>query len=87
MMGTAGVRSACIGSNWLVFIFYFMGRGWDKLSLSTIISLHVTVSFIIYAEIASKHFRFAEMLYYKVLESVIEQEQKRLGDMDLSVSK
>ncbi|XP_040838640.1 retinoblastoma-like protein 2 isoform X3 [Ochotona curzoniae] len=25
-----------------------------------------------------------EMLYYKVLESVIEQEQKRLGDMDLS---
>ncbi|XP_023386436.1 retinoblastoma-like protein 2 [Pteropus vampyrus] len=35
-------------------------------------------------EIASKHFRFAEMLYYKVLESVIEQEQKRLGDMDLS---
>ncbi|XP_037672441.1 retinoblastoma-like protein 2 isoform X3 [Choloepus didactylus] len=36
-------------------------------------------------EIASKHFRFAEMLYYKVLETVIEQEQKRLGDMDLSV--
>ncbi|KAF4010696.1 hypothetical protein G4228_001936 [Cervus hanglu yarkandensis] len=36
-------------------------------------------------DIASKHFRFAEMLYYKVLESVIEQEQKRLGDMDLSV--
>ncbi|XP_028644049.1 retinoblastoma-like protein 2 isoform X5 [Grammomys surdaster] len=36
-------------------------------------------------EIANKHFRFAEMLYYKVLESVIEQEQKRLGDMDLSV--
>ncbi|XP_044778219.1 retinoblastoma-like protein 2 isoform X4 [Neomonachus schauinslandi] len=35
-------------------------------------------------EIASKYFRFAEMLYYKVLESVIEQEQKRLGDMDLS---
>ncbi|KAM9192291.1 retinoblastoma-like protein 2 [Dugong dugon] len=35
-------------------------------------------------EIASKHFRFAEMLYYKVLETVIEQEQKRLGDMDLS---
>lgn len=65
-----------------------MGRGWDRLSLSTIISLPVTfVSFIIYAEIASKHFRFAEMLYYKVLESVIEQEQKRLGDMDLSVSK
>ncbi|XP_060248214.1 retinoblastoma-like protein 2 isoform X2 [Meriones unguiculatus] len=35
-------------------------------------------------ETANKHFRFAEMLYYKVLESVIEQEQKRLGDMDLS---
>ncbi|XP_004583909.2 retinoblastoma-like protein 2 [Ochotona princeps] len=35
-------------------------------------------------EMASKHFRFAEILYYKVLESVIEQEQKRLGDMDLS---
>ncbi|XP_058135994.1 retinoblastoma-like protein 2 isoform X1 [Dasypus novemcinctus] len=35
-------------------------------------------------EISSKHFRFAEMLYYKVLESVIEQEQKRLGDIDLS---
>ena len=51
-------------------------------------SLHVIFVFsIIYAEIASKHFRFAEMLYYKVLESVIEQEQKRLGDMDLSVSK
>lgn len=51
-------------------------------------SLHVIcVFFIIYTEIASKHFRFAEMLYYKVLESVIEQEQKRLGDTDLSVSK
>ncbi|XP_069312797.1 retinoblastoma-like protein 2 isoform X5 [Eulemur rufifrons] len=35
-------------------------------------------------EVTSRHFRFAEMLYYKVLESVIEQEQKRLGDMDLS---
>ncbi|XP_075393488.1 retinoblastoma-like protein 2 isoform X1 [Tenrec ecaudatus] len=35
-------------------------------------------------EIDSKHFRFAEVLYYKVLESVIEQEQKRLGDRDLS---
>jgi retinoblastoma-like protein 2 len=41
---------------------------------------------LISTEIANKHFRFAEMLYYKVLESVIEQEQKRLGDMDLSVS-
>ncbi|XP_051835806.1 retinoblastoma-like protein 2 isoform X1 [Antechinus flavipes] len=35
-------------------------------------------------EIASKHFRYAEILYYKVLESVIDQEQKRLGDIDLS---
>lgn len=33
---------------------------------------------------ASKHFRLAEVLYYKVLESVIEQERKRLGDTDLS---
>ncbi|KAM5296819.1 retinoblastoma-like protein 2 isoform 1-T4 [Glossophaga mutica] len=35
-------------------------------------------------EVASRQFRIAEMLYYKVLETVIEQEQKRLGDMDLS---
>ncbi|XP_021116560.1 retinoblastoma-like protein 2 isoform X2 [Heterocephalus glaber] len=35
-------------------------------------------------EIASKHFRFAEILYYKVLESIIEQEQRRLGATDLS---
>ncbi|NWY71449.1 RBL2 protein, partial [Erithacus rubecula] len=35
-------------------------------------------------DVASKHFRRAEMLYYKVLESVIEQERKRLGDTDLS---
>lgn len=35
-------------------------------------------------EISSKHFRFAEMLYYKVLESIIEQEQRRLGATDLS---
>ncbi|XP_030917328.1 retinoblastoma-like protein 2 isoform X2 [Geospiza fortis] len=35
-------------------------------------------------DVASKHFRLAEMLYYKVLESVIEQERKRLGDTDLS---
>lgn len=62
--------------------------GIDLHFLQYFFSLHVIfVFFIIYAEIASKHFRFAEMLYYKVLESVIEQEQKRLGDMDLSVSK
>ncbi|XP_028931257.1 retinoblastoma-like protein 2 isoform X1 [Ornithorhynchus anatinus] len=35
-------------------------------------------------EIESKHFRLAEVLYYKVLESVLEQERKRLGDTDLS---
>ncbi|XP_033373005.1 retinoblastoma-like protein 2 isoform X3 [Parus major] len=38
-------------------------------------------------DVASKHFRRAEMLYYKVLESVIEQERKRLRDTDLSVRK
>ncbi|XP_044283681.1 retinoblastoma-like protein 2 isoform X2 [Varanus komodoensis] len=35
-------------------------------------------------DIAGKHFRLAEVLYYKVLESVIEQEKRRLGDADLS---
>ncbi|XP_049642016.1 retinoblastoma-like protein 2 isoform X2 [Suncus etruscus] len=35
-------------------------------------------------EISSRHFHFAEMLYYKVLESILDQEQKRVGDMDLS---
>ncbi|XP_066183961.1 retinoblastoma-like protein 2 [Sylvia atricapilla] len=35
-------------------------------------------------DVASKHFRRAEMLYYKVLESVIEEERKRLRDTDLS---
>ncbi|XP_053256149.1 retinoblastoma-like protein 2 isoform X2 [Podarcis raffonei] len=35
-------------------------------------------------EIVGKHFRLAEVLYYKVLESVIEQEKRRLGDADLS---
>ncbi|NXA10780.1 RBL2 protein, partial [Sapayoa aenigma] len=36
-------------------------------------------------DVASKHFRRAEMLYYKVLESVIEEERRtRLGDSDLS---
>uniref|UniRef100_A0A8C3HDY4 RB transcriptional corepressor like 2 n=1 Tax=Chrysemys picta bellii TaxID=8478 RepID=A0A8C3HDY4_CHRPI len=39
------------------------------------------------ADNAGKHFRLAEVLYYKVLESVIEQERRRLGDTDLSVSK
>ncbi|XP_030907690.2 retinoblastoma-like protein 2 isoform X2 [Melopsittacus undulatus] len=35
-------------------------------------------------DVASQHFRRAEVLYYKVLESIIEQERKRLGDTDLS---
>ncbi|NXF03638.1 RBL2 protein, partial [Smithornis capensis] len=36
-------------------------------------------------DVASKHFRRAEMLYYKVLESVLEEERRtRLGDTDLS---
>lgn len=38
------------------------------------------------ADTVGKHFRLAEVLYYKVLESVIEQEKRRLGDVDLSVS-
>lgn len=75
----------------LVFKLYSVGRGWDRPSFSIILMFFACdfciFFFIIYSDIASKHFRFAEMLYYKVLESVIEQEQKRLGDMDLSVSK
>ncbi|NXP11893.1 RBL2 protein, partial [Thinocorus orbignyianus] len=35
-------------------------------------------------DVASKHFCRAEVLYYKVLEAVIEQERRRLGDADLS---
>ncbi|XP_053555473.1 retinoblastoma-like protein 2 isoform X2 [Bombina bombina] len=36
-------------------------------------------------DLAAKYFRIAEMLYYKALESIIEQEKKRLGDVDLSM--
>lgn len=36
-------------------------------------------------EIGAKYFRLAEALYYKILESVIDQEKRRLGDCDLSV--
>lgn len=32
------------------------------------------------------YFRLAEALYYKTLEAVIDQEKKRLGNLDLSVS-
>ncbi|XP_067091164.1 retinoblastoma-like protein 2 isoform X1 [Osmerus mordax] len=35
-------------------------------------------------DIAVKYFRLAEALYYKILEAVIDQEKKRLGDTDLS---
>ncbi|XP_040265657.1 retinoblastoma-like protein 2 isoform X1 [Bufo bufo] len=35
-------------------------------------------------DIAKKYFRLAETLYYKVVESVVEREKKRLGDVDLS---
>ncbi|MGH0148905.1 UNVERIFIED_CONTAM: hypothetical protein FKN15_045771 [Acipenser sinensis] len=35
-------------------------------------------------DIAVKRFRLAEVLYYKILEGVINQEKKRLGDTDLS---
>nr|XP_033798787.1 retinoblastoma-like protein 2 [Geotrypetes seraphini] len=35
-------------------------------------------------DIASKYFRLAEILYYKVLDSIIEQERKHLGGIDLS---
>uniref|UniRef100_A0A663MDS9 RB transcriptional corepressor like 2 n=1 Tax=Athene cunicularia TaxID=194338 RepID=A0A663MDS9_ATHCN len=48
------------------------------------ITFHNIFLFKIPADVASKHFRHAEVLYYKVLESVIEQERRRLGDTDLS---
>lgn len=35
-------------------------------------------------DIAVKYFRLGEALYYKILEAVIDQEKKRLGDTDLS---
>ncbi|XP_075693649.1 retinoblastoma-like protein 2 isoform X2 [Rhinoderma darwinii] len=35
-------------------------------------------------DIAKKYFRLAEALYYKVVESVVDREKKRLGDADLS---
>ncbi|XP_039208331.1 retinoblastoma-like protein 2 isoform X1 [Crotalus tigris] len=35
-------------------------------------------------DFVGKHFRLAEVLYYKVLESVIKQEKKRLEEADLS---
>ncbi|KAG8563380.1 hypothetical protein GDO81_016044 [Engystomops pustulosus] len=35
-------------------------------------------------DISKKYFRLAEALYYKVVESVVEREKKRLGDVDLS---
>jgi len=71
---------------WFLNCILWVGDGIDPHFPQYLRSLHVTF-FFFNSDIASKHFRFAEMLYYKVLESVIEQEQKRLGDMDLSVSK
>ncbi|XP_018113321.1 retinoblastoma-like protein 2 isoform X2 [Xenopus laevis] len=35
-------------------------------------------------DITKKHFCLSEALYYKVLESIFEQEKKRLGDIDMS---
>ncbi|KAM9301874.1 retinoblastoma-like protein 2 [Gastrophryne carolinensis] len=35
-------------------------------------------------DIAKKYFRLSEVLYYKVLEAILEQEKRRLGDVDLS---
>lgn len=49
--------------------------------------VYIPVACLIIADIVGKHFRLAEVLYYKVLESVIEQEKRRLGDADLTVSK
>lgn len=87
MVEIATVGNAYGWSVVLVFKFYFKGgMGWILIFHNIFLYMWF-VFFIIYTEIASKHFRFAEMLYYKVLESVIEQEQKRLGDTDLSVSK
>ncbi len=38
-----------------------------------------------FTDVAVKYFCLAEALYYKSLEVIINQEKKRLGDMDLSV--
>lgn len=54
---------------------YSVGRGWDRPSFSTILMFFACDFFFLFCDIASKHFRL-QMLYYKVLESVIEQEQK-----------
>ncbi|KAJ1083124.1 hypothetical protein NDU88_003284 [Pleurodeles waltl] len=35
-------------------------------------------------DVASKYFRLAEVLYYKILETIIEQERRRVGDSHLS---
>lgn len=77
----------CMHSVVLVFAFYFVDEGMRWTLSFHSIYLHVTIVFVVRAEVASRQFRIAEMLYYKVLETVTEQEQKRLGDMDLSVSK
>uniref|UniRef100_W5MK11 Retinoblastoma-like protein 2 n=1 Tax=Lepisosteus oculatus TaxID=7918 RepID=W5MK11_LEPOC len=38
----------------------------------------------LFKDLTVKYFRLAEALYYKTLETVIDQERKRLGDTDLS---
>lgn len=38
-----------------------------------------------FTDVAVKYFCLAEALYYKSLEVIINQEKKRLGDVDLSV--
>lgn len=47
----------------------------------TVLILYYTII----SDLVGKHFRLAEVLYYKVLESVIKQEKKRLEEADLSV--
>lgn len=55
-----------------VFCQHFEGKGEENAGLGK--------------DIAVKYFRLAEALYYKTLEAVIDQEKKRLGNLDLSVS-
>uniref|UniRef100_A0A8C2GXZ8 Retinoblastoma-like 2 (p130) n=1 Tax=Cyprinus carpio TaxID=7962 RepID=A0A8C2GXZ8_CYPCA len=53
-----------------IFLQYYEGTGEDNKSLAR--------------DVAVKYFCLAEALYYKSLEVIINQEKKRLGDMDLS---
>lgn len=74
----------------LTHLFYswvFEANVAQSLSFACLVLVPVVNLFYLVADIIAKHFRLAEILYYKVLESVIEQEKRRLGDADLSVSK